>query len=40
MALQGEFYGSTNNGFIKPKIQWQVEQFPEENYSLVTATLS
>lgn len=40
MALQGEFYGSTNNGFIKPKIQWQAEQFPEENYSLVTATLS
>ena len=35
----GEFYGSTNNGFIKPKITWQAQQFPEENYSLVTATL-
>jgi hypothetical protein len=40
MALSGEFYGSTSNGFIKPKISWQAQQFPEENYSLVTATLT
>ncbi len=40
MALKGEFYGSTSNGFIKPKISWRAQQFPEENYSLVTATLT
>ena len=40
MALSGEFYGSTNNGFIKPKITWQARQSPEENCSLVTATLT
>ena len=40
MALSGEFYGSTNNAFIKPKITWEAVQYPEENYSLVTATLT
>ena len=40
MALRGEFYGSTNNAFIKPKITWEAVQNPEENCSLVTATLT
>jgi hypothetical protein len=40
MALRGEFYGSTNNAFIKPKITWEAVQCPEENCSLVTATLT
>lgn len=39
MALNGFFYGSTNNQFIKPKITWQAVQSQEGNYSDITATL-
>ena len=40
MALNGVFYGSTSNQYVKPKIQWSAVQNPEGNYSDVTATLS
>ena len=39
MALNGIFYGSTNNQFIKPKIEWSAVQSQEGNYSDVRATL-
>lgn len=39
MALNGVFYGTTSNQFIKPKILWSAVQSQEGNYSDVTATL-
>ena len=39
MALNGVFYGTTNNQFIKPKIVWSAVQSQEGNWSDVTATL-
>ncbi len=40
MALQGEFYGSTSNPYVKPRITWSAVQSVQGNYSDVTATLS
>lgn len=40
MALNGSFYGSTNNTNIKPKITWQAVQSQAGNYSDVTAVLT
>lgn len=39
MALNGTFYGSTNNQYIQPKIVWKATQSVTGNYSTVTATL-
>lgn len=39
MALNGSFYGSTDNQFIKPRIDWFAVQDVAGNYSDVTATL-
>lgn len=39
MALNGSFYGSTDNQFIKPRIEWSAVQDVAGNYSDVTATL-
>lgn len=39
MALNGIFYGTTNNSKVKPCILWSAVQNPAENYSDVTATL-
>jgi len=39
MALNGSFYGSTANQFIKPRIEWSAVQDVAGNYSDVTATL-
>lgn len=39
MALNGTFYGSTNNQYIEPKITWKATQSITGNYSDVTATL-
>lgn len=40
MAINGSFYGSTNNSNIKPKITWQAVQSQTGNYSDVTAVLT
>lgn len=40
MAISGSFYGTTENGAIKPRITWSAEADTEGNYSQVTATLS
>lgn len=40
MALDGYFYGSTNNQHVKPKITWQATQNADENYSDITVRLS
>lgn len=40
MALSGSFTGTTNNSTVQPKITWSATQNLEENYSMVTATLS
>lgn len=40
MALSGSFTGTTNNSTVRPKITWSATQKKEENYSMVTATLS
>ena len=40
MAISGNFYGTTSNTAIKPKITWSSQANPEGNYSDVTATLS
>ena len=39
MALNGIFYGTTNNSKVKPCIQWSAVQNLKGNYSDVTATL-
>ena len=39
MAINGIFYGSTSNAWIKPKIEWSAIQNAEGDYSDVTATL-
>lgn len=39
MALSGEFYGTTNNQYVQPKIVWSAVQSVDGNYSDVTATL-
>lgn len=39
MALNGTFYGSTNNQYVQPKIVWKATQSVTGNYSTVTATL-
>lgn len=39
MALNGTFYGTTSNQYIKPKIIWSATQSVTGNYSRVTATL-
>ena len=40
MALQGIFYGTTSNQYVKPKIEWTAVQNALENYSDVTAVLT
>ena len=40
MALSGIFYGTTDNPYIKPKIQWQAVQDVAGNFSDITATLT
>jgi len=40
MALNGYFYGTTANAWIKPKLTWSAEQSVEGNYSDITVTLS
>ena len=40
MALSGSFTGTTNNQYIQPKITWSATQNTDDNYSVVTATLS
>lgn len=40
MALSGTFYGTTDNPYIKPKIQWHAVQDVAGNYSDITATLT
>lgn len=39
MALSGEFYGSTSNNYIIPKIVWTAEPNAASGYTSVTATL-
>lgn len=40
MALNGTFYGSTSNQYIRPRIVWSATQSISGNTSTVTATLS
>lgn len=40
MAIKGEFYGTTTNAKVKPKITWSATQSVTGNYSDITATLS
>lgn len=40
MALSGSFKGTTSNSTIESKITWSATQNKDENYSMVTATLT
>lgn len=40
MALEGVFYGTTSNQYVRPKIQWYAQQNVLENYSELTAILT